>query len=104
MARVDPKSLSTLEEVRAGIDAIDDEIMVLLGERMRHVDCVVPLKARDGIAAAAPGRVAAVYEKTRARAARAGVDPAMAEGMWRVMVEAIIAHEEQVLGTEGDDK
>lgn len=103
-ARPDPKTLETLDALRAGIDAIDDEIMQLLAERLAHVDCVVPIKARDGIAAAAPSRTAAVYEKTRARAEREGFDPDIAEAMWRAMVEALIAREQRVLGMDGEDK
>lgn len=103
MTRPDPKTLSSLAEVRAGIDAIDDDLMVLIAERMAHVEAVVPFKQRDGIAAAAPDRVQAVYDKTRARADAHGVDPEMAQAMWKVMVEAIIAHEEQVLGKTGDN-
>jgi isochorismate pyruvate lyase len=103
MTRPDPATLTDLAAIRAGIDSIDDEIMELLAERMAHVAAVVPIKKRDGIAAAAPGRVQEVYDKTRARAEAAGVDPDMAQAMWRVMVEAIIAHEEQELGTTGED-
>ncbi|MEC7763950.1 MAG: chorismate mutase [Pseudomonadota bacterium] len=103
MTRPDPKSLTTLAEVRAGIDAIDDDIMTLLAERMAHVEAVLPFKRRDGIPAAAPDRVQAVYDKTRARAEANGVDPEMAQAMWKAMVEAIIAHEEHELGTTGDD-
>ncbi|MAM61000.1 chorismate mutase [Maritimibacter sp. UBA3975] len=103
MTRPDPATLTDLAAIRAGIDAIDDEIMVLLAERMAHVEAVVPIKKREGIAAAAPARAQTVYDKTRARAERLGIDPDMAEAMWRVMVEAIIAREERDLGKTGDD-
>ncbi|MBV7378291.1 chorismate mutase [Maritimibacter dapengensis] len=104
MTRPHPATLTTLAQLRQGIDAIDEEIMALLGERLAHVDCVVPIKARARIAAAAPSRAAEVYDNARTRAERHGFDPDIAEAMWRVMVEALIAREERVLGREGEDK
>lgn len=103
MTRPDPATLTRLADLRAGIDAIDDEIMGLLAERLAHADAVVPIKAREGVAAAAPTRYGEVIENIRALAVARGFDAEIAEAMWRVMIDAIIARETRVLGTDGED-
>jgi isochorismate pyruvate lyase len=103
VTRPDPATLTTLGDLRHGIDAIDRDLMALLAERLAHVDRVAVIKAQTGVSAAAPTRYAAVIEGVRDRAAQAGFDPDIAEAMWRVMIDAFIAREQQVLGTEGED-
>lgn len=92
-----------MAEVRAEIDRVDVALMALLAERMSYVARVPELKMAEGLSAAAPSRVADVLAKVRARAEASGVDPGMVEGMWRVMIDEIIAHEQQVMGLEGED-
>lgn len=89
--------------LRAQIDALDGELLALLAERQAHVDRAAELKPAEGISAAAPGRVAEVLAWVRERAAAAGMDPGIAEAMWRVMIEGFIAREEQTLGKDGTD-
>ncbi len=96
--------LASLDEARAQIDAIDSALLALLAERQAHVDKVTALKAVAGVAAAAPSRVVTVLASVRRRAAEQGVDPDIAEAMWRVMIERFIAREERVLGKEGEDR
>ncbi|OWU85468.1 hypothetical protein ATO6_00490 [Oceanicola sp. 22II-s10i] len=103
MTRRHPDEIDTLDGLRAQIDAIDSEVLRLLGERTAHVDRVAVIKHATGVSAAAPGRYAAVIASVRDRAAAAGMDPDMAEAMWRVMIEGFIAREEKVLGTGGVD-
>lgn len=103
MTRPAPNTLDTLDALRAGIDAIDGEIMTLLAERLAHVDRVTQIKARDGVSAAAPTRFAAVVAGVRDKAAQAGFDPDIAETLWRGMIAALIEREQKVLGTEGED-
>lgn len=103
MTRPDPATLDTLVDLRAGIDAIDTQIMALLAERLAHVDQVTVVKARDGVSAAAPTRFAAVIAGVRAKAEQTGFDPDIAEQMWRGMIDALIEREQKVLGTKGDD-
>ncbi|MGR3453457.1 chorismate mutase [Pseudooceanicola sp.] len=92
-----------MAELRAQIDALDGALLALLAERQAHVDRAAVLKRSEGISAAAPGRVAEVLARVRARADAAGLDPGIAEAMWRVMIEGFIAREEQVLGKDGTD-
>ena len=45
-------------------------------------------------------RVEQVVERVRARAEAAGLDPSLAEDLWRQIIEWSIAREEQVLGPD----
>jgi len=101
--RQPPETIPDMAALRAQIDEIDGALLALLAERQRHVDRATVLKRAEGIAAAAPGRVAAVLAGVRDRAAAAGLDPHLAEAIWRVMIEGFIAREERVLGSGGRD-
>jgi isochorismate pyruvate lyase len=82
----DPRSL---EEVRARIDDIDADLIRLLAERQSVVRTAAAFKA-DEQAVRAPARVAQVIAKARERAVTAGLDPAVAESVWRAMTDAFI--------------
>ncbi|MFB4316691.1 chorismate mutase [Actinomadura sp. 21ATH] len=78
-----------LEEVRARIDAIDGELVRLLAERQGAVKAAAAFKKDEG-AVRAPGRVEQVVALARGRAREAGLEPAVAEAVWRAMVGAFI--------------
>lgn len=101
--RKSPDDIATMADLRVQIDDIDAALLALLAERQAHVDRAVALKRAEGISAAAPGRVAEVLDRTRARAASAGVDPDIAVAMWREMIAGFIAREERDLGSSGSD-
>ncbi|MFF5262562.1 chorismate mutase [Actinomadura viridis] len=82
----DPKSLP---EVRAGIDAIDAELVRLLAERQALVRAAARFKA-DEQAVRAPARVEQVVASARERAEAAGLSPVVAESVWRAMISAFI--------------
>ena len=92
-----------MAELRRCIDGIDDQVIALLAERQRLTDRAPVLKAREGIAAAAPSRVAQVLGRVRERAVAAGLDADLAEAMWRLQIEAVIRREEAVIGPGGRD-
>ncbi|NUT90996.1 MAG: chorismate mutase [Saccharothrix sp.] len=79
----------SLGEVRAGIDAIDAELVRLLAERQGLVKAAAGFK-KDEDAVRAPDRVAQVIAKVRARAEEAGLAPEVAEAVWRAMIGAFI--------------
>ncbi|NUT96417.1 MAG: chorismate mutase [Saccharothrix sp.] len=79
----------SLDEVRAGIDAIDAELVRLLAERQGLVKAAAAFK-KDEDAVRAPDRVAQVIAKVRARAEEAGLAPEVAEAVWRAMIGAFI--------------
>ena len=97
----EPATLSTMEELRVEIDALDRQLIALLAHRTRLVARAAEIKQVVGLPARIPDRVEDVVAKVRARAAEAGVDDGLAERLWRDMIEHFIAQEEQVLG-KGD--
>ncbi|MFN9776037.1 MAG: chorismate mutase [Burkholderiales bacterium] len=91
---------ATLAEVRAGIDAIDVELVALVARRAALVKDATRFK-RDAAQAAAPARQAAVYARVRALAERhadafPGL-PDVVEATWRTMVAGFVAREQALL-------
>jgi isochorismate pyruvate lyase len=82
----DPQSLT---EVRARIDAIDADLVRLLADRQALVRAAAAFKV-DEHAVRAPARVEQVISKVRERAMEAGLEPAVAESVWRAMIDAFI--------------
>ena len=89
---MEPEACTTMSEVRTGIDALDRQIVALIGERMRDMVAAARIK---------PHR-ADVRDETRKRegianARRAsveqGVPPDLAAAVWEVLVEGSIAYE-----------
>lgn len=93
---------STLAEVRAGIDALDDRIVALIAQRAMYVKDAARFK-RDLHQVAAPARQAQVYAGVRALAQRhdRGFDglPDVVEAAYRAMVAAFIAQESRYFHT-----
>ncbi|WP_433191799.1 chorismate mutase [Nocardia sp. CA-107356] len=79
----------SLTQVRARIDAIDAELIRLLAERQGMVRSAAAFKT-DEHAVRAPDRVAQVVALARERATEAGLAPAVAESVWRAMIDAFI--------------
>ena len=88
---------TTITDLRAAIDAVDEKLIKLLAERQRLVEEVVALKHRDGIPARIPERVDYVIDRARVLARAHHLDPALAESIWTEMVEWFVAHEERTL-------
>lgn len=82
----DPESLS---EVRARIDDLDADLVRLLADRQSLVRAAAAFKA-DEQAVRAPDRVEEVIASVRERAIAAGLAPAVAESVWRAMIDAFI--------------
>ncbi|WP_367137505.1 chorismate mutase [Saccharothrix sp. HUAS TT1] len=88
----EPTPPTSLADVRARIDVIDTELVGLLARRQELVRAAASFKSDDR-AVRAPDRVAAVVESVRERAAAAGLEPAVAEAVWRAMIGAFIEFE-----------
>ncbi|QFS81268.1 T-protein [Roseivivax sp. THAF40] len=98
----DPRDIPTMAELRVEIDALDRELMTLLGRRARLIDRAAELKPGEGLPARTNDRVAAVIANARANAEEHGVDPDVAENLWHILIEAAIAHEEAVMAPTKD--
>lgn len=101
--RKSPTEIATMAELRTHIDAVDRELVALLARRERLTDRAPALKPAEGIAARAPRRINEVLDNVRQEAMRQGLDPALAERIWRDMIETVIAREEREIGTGGRD-
>ncbi|MEV4344516.1 chorismate mutase [Actinoplanes sp. NPDC049596] len=82
----EPESLAG---VRSRIDDLDTQLVALLAQRQRLVETAAGFK-RDENAVRAPDRVDQVIAAVRAKATTAGLDPAVAEAVWRSMITAFI--------------
>lgn len=81
-----------MAQVRAGVDALDDALVTLLGRRMRFMDAAARIKPERGHVRDEP-RKAAVIAHARAVAAREGVPDGLADALYETLVEASIAYE-----------
>jgi isochorismate pyruvate lyase len=87
-----PEQCVTMADVRAGVDALDRDLVGLLATRERYIRAAARIKpAREFVRDDA--RIADVISKVRAEAAVHGLDPDLVEGIYRDMVERFIAHE-----------
>lgn len=81
-----------MSQVRAGVDALDRELVALLRRRFDYMDAAARIKpARGHVRDEA--RKAQVIEQARAAAAQAGLPDAAIAALWDQLVEASIAYE-----------
>lgn len=90
--RIAPEACTSMAEVRAGVDALDRALVVLLAERQRYMDAAARIKPnRDVVHDEA--RIEDVVAKVLAAADTAGLSPEIAEPVWRTLIDRCIAHE-----------
>lgn len=82
----------SLDDVRAAIDRIDDQIVALLAQRQAQVEAAATFKADDA-AVRAPDRRAALLARVRDRAVEEGANPDVVTATYSAMVDAFIALE-----------
>lgn len=80
---------NNLEEVRANIDRIDDEIIRLIAERGTYVVQASAFK-KDEAGVKDTARVEKVIEKVRGKAEEYGADPDMVEAIYREMISRFV--------------
>lgn len=83
-------------EVRLAIDALDKQLVALLGQRLALIRRASELKTSPD-QARVPWRIEDVAAKVRAAAGEVGFDPDTAEAIWRDMMEHCIRFEEHRL-------
>lgn len=97
---MNPAQCRTMADVRAEIDRIDGQLVALLVERAGYIDRAAELKPALGLPARIDERVEEVVAKVRARAMAEGLDPALADALWRRLIDWSIAREEAVIGRD----
>jgi isochorismate pyruvate lyase len=81
-----------MSDVRVGVDALDRALVTLLAERQRYMDAAARIKpAREAVRD--EPRVEQVVANVKAAAAKAGLSTAIAEPVWRLLIERCIDHE-----------
>ena len=91
-AHLPPEDCQTMAQVREGVDALDRRLVSLLAVRQGYMDAAARIKTDRGKVYDAD-RVEDVIAKVMASAQDAGLSPAIAEPLWRVLVELCIAYE-----------
>ena len=89
---IEPEDCQSMTEVRAGIDALDREIVGLLAIRFRFMTAAARIKADRG-AVRDEDRKAQVIANAKAVAERVGVPPEVVGDLWERLVEGSIAYE-----------
>lgn len=92
-----PDSCITMAELRDAIDALDENLISLLARRAEYIDRAVTLKTHEGLPARIGTRVEEVVAHVRRAARGQGLDPALAEHLWRELIEWSIAREARSL-------
>ena len=87
-----------MAELRVELDELDRELVKTLATRAGYIDRAIELKVIEGLPANIPQRVEQVVRNVRDRADNYGLDPDLAEQLWRRLIDWSIAREEQVLG------
>lgn len=101
MAPKAPEACSSMAELRVQIDLLDDALVALLARRAGYIDRAIQLKPAENLPARIPDRVEEVVAHVRRKAETEGLDPALAETLWRVLIDWSIAREEVVLSDPG---
>jgi isochorismate pyruvate lyase len=89
---VDPEECQTMQQVRAGVDEVDRQVVALLERRFGYMDAAARIKP-DRSAVRDEWRKADVLAKVDAAAAEMGVDRALIARLYEDLVETSIAHE-----------
>ncbi len=98
MDRLSADACASMTELRRQIDALDGELVALLAARAGYIDRAAVLKPGEGLPARIETRVEEVVANVRRAAAATGLEPDLAETLWRVLIDWSIAREEKVLG------
>lgn len=92
MTAKSPEHCQSMDDVRAGVDELDRELVRLLVIRQGYMEAAARIKpALEDVRV--PWRIEEVVEKVLAAAGREGLSPRIAEPVWRELIERCIAHE-----------
>lgn len=81
-----------MPEVRAGVDAVDAQLVALLARRFGYMDAAARIKT-DRATVRDEARKAEVLANVARHAKAVGLDPERLTAIWDVLVEQSIAHE-----------
>jgi len=87
-----PERCKTMEQVRAGVDQVDRELVALLARRFGYMDAAARIK-RDRGAVRDDVRKAQVIDNVRGFARAAAIPETVIAAVWEALVEGSIAYE-----------
>ncbi|MEO1656578.1 MAG: chorismate mutase [Pseudomonadota bacterium] len=88
----EPAQCGSMEEVRAGVDALDRELVKLLAVRQGYMEAAARIKPRAEDVRV-PWRIEEVVAKVLQTAETEGLSGRIAEPVWRELIERCIEHE-----------
>ncbi len=97
---IPPQDCHSMQELRPQIDKLDRQLIGLLVKRATYIDRASQLKPGEGLPARIPERVEDVVQRVRKSSDELGMDPDLAEKLWRILIDWSIAREERVLGPD----
>lgn len=89
--------MESLKPLRNRIDALDDQIIDLLAERMDIVRQVGGIKAREGLDLIQSDRVVEVRERCAERGAKKGLNPGMVRNMYTLIIDEAHQMEQSII-------
>lgn len=87
-----PEQCRDMAELRAEIDRLDRELVAMLAERQGYIERAAEIK-QDRNVVRDEARIEDVVAKVLVAARKAGLDPKIAEPVWRTLIDRCIAHE-----------
>lgn len=92
-----PQDCTTMADIRAEIDRLDEELVALFAERTAYIDRAAAIKEEIGLPARIEDRVEQVVANVRRHAAAHGLPPDKLEKLWRKLIDWSIEREEDHL-------
>ena len=86
------ETCDSMDQVRYEIDRIDRLLVEIIAERQSFMDAAARIKG-DRKVVHDRARIEDVITKVKAACAAAGLSPAIAEPVWRTMIDRCIAYE-----------
>ena len=86
-----------LLQLRAQIDAVDKQLLVLLAERFRIIERVASHKAEHNLPARIPSRIKTVIDRREAAGRGLGLPRRSAAHIWELIVEESCRYEEWLM-------
>ena len=95
-----PAECTTMTEIRAEIDRLDEALVALFAERTAYIDRAAEIKTQVLLPARIEARVEEVVANVRRHAVTHGLPPEKIEKLWRKLIDWSIAREEDRLGRD----
>ena len=95
-----PAECTTMADLRAEIDRLDEALVALFAERTAYIDRAAEIKTQVLLPARIEARVEEVVANVRRHAVAHGLPPDKIEKLWRKLIDWSIAREENRLGRD----